>query len=39
LDLTHPEDKVLGAFVIGKTTNISRFTRIPGDYKGKVEFR
>jgi len=39
LDLNHPEDKVLGAFVIGKTTDISRFTRISGDYKEKVEFR
>jgi len=39
LDFSHQEDRVLGAFLIGKTTDISRFTRIPGDYKEKVEFR
>ncbi|EAR85243.1 nitroreductase (macronuclear) [Tetrahymena thermophila SB210] len=39
LNLNHDEDRVFGSFVIGKVDDLSKFTRIPGDYKKKVEFR
>ncbi|KAL4493568.1 hypothetical protein ABPG72_004061 [Tetrahymena utriculariae] len=39
LNLDNDEDRVFGSFVIGKVDDLSKFTRIPGEYKKKVEFR
>jgi len=33
VNLKHKEDRVLGGFVIGNVEDLTRFTRIPGDYK------
>ena len=39
VNLKHKEDRVLGGFVIGNVEDLTRFTRIPGDYKQKLQFK